>query len=52
MKKIRLVNATLPTFSVEYTENNGIKTKGEVKWIPIEYDYAELVLEPRKKTEN
>ena len=44
-EKIRLVNATLPTFRVKYTENNGIKKQGKMKWMPIKYDYAELVLE-------
>ena len=47
-EKIRLVNATLPSFNVEYTENNGIKTKGNSKWNPIEYDYDDLMMHEKK----
>ena len=37
------VNATLPSFWVEYTESDGVKTKGKCEWNPIQFDYAEIM---------
>ena len=41
--QIKLVNATLPSFWVEYTESDGVKTKGKCEWNPIQFDYAEIM---------
>ncbi len=44
-EKFLLVNAKRPSISLEYIEKDSIKQKTNIKWNPIEYDYAELVME-------
>jgi hypothetical protein len=44
-EKFLLVSAKRPSISAGYIEKDGIKQKTDIQWNPIEYDYAELVIE-------